>query len=281
MLIYLILKFFDKIFNILTKKSFLSWVKNFLENDSYKSFKLFENKLVFFVPNQLTEWRVNTFLSKEPETLEWIDSFEKKDDLIFWDVGANIGLYSIYNAIKNKFSKTLSFEPSSSNLRVLSRNIYKNNLTNSITLFPVPLTNKSNTFLQMNECKFIEGGALNTFGESFNFEGKNFSPEMKYKTYGTSIDYLLKNKILETPDYIKIDVDGIEHLILEGGKNSLKDKKIKSILIEINENFKEQHEQTLSLMSLAGFKILHKKQNSDSISHNSKFNKTFNYIFNR
>ncbi len=279
--VYLILKFLDKIFNILTNRSFLSWVKIFLESDSYKSFKLFENNLVFFVPNQLTEWRVNTFLSKEPETLGWIDSFERKGDLIFWDIGANIGLYSIYNAIKNKNSKTFSFEPSSSNLRVLSRNISKNNLTNSITLFPIPLTNKSNIFLQMNESKFIEGGALNTFGESYNFEGKNFSPEMKYKTYGTSIDYLLKNKILEIPDYIKIDVDGIEHLILEGGKNSLKDKKIKSILIEINENFTEQYEQTLNLMNLAGFKIQHKKQNSDFISHNSRFNKTFNYIFNR
>ena len=83
--VYLILKFLDKIFNILTNRSFLSWVKIFLESDSYKSFKLFENNLVFFVPNQLTEWRVNTILSKEPETLGWIDSFERKGDLIFWD----------------------------------------------------------------------------------------------------------------------------------------------------------------------------------------------------
>ena len=49
------------------------------------------------------------------------------------------------------------------------------------------------------------------------------------------------------PDYIKIDVDGIEHLILEGGKETLKNKKIKSILIEINENFEDQKNRLIKL----------------------------------
>ena len=35
---------------------------------------------------------------------------------------------------------------------------------------------------------------------------------MSYQTLGTSINYLIDNKILEVPNYIKIDVDGIEHL---------------------------------------------------------------------
>ena len=40
-------------------------------------------------------------MTKEPETLEWINSFEYRENSIFWDVGANIGLYSIYNTLKN------------------------------------------------------------------------------------------------------------------------------------------------------------------------------------
>ena len=39
----------------------------------------------------------------------------------------------------------------------------------------MPLTNKNNTFQLMNEGRFIEGGALNTFGEKFDFEEKSFS----------------------------------------------------------------------------------------------------------
>ena len=32
----------------------------------------------FFCPNEMTSSRVNTIFSKEPETIEWIDSFENK-----------------------------------------------------------------------------------------------------------------------------------------------------------------------------------------------------------
>ena len=58
----------------------------------------------------------------------------KKDNLIFWDIGANIGLYSIYNSLKHPKSTTIAFEPSSSNLRVLTRNISINNLEKNIKL---------------------------------------------------------------------------------------------------------------------------------------------------
>ena len=101
---------------------------DFFHESAYKELIIERKKIIFFIPNQLTEWRVNTFFSKEPETLEWIDGFEKKEKIVFWDIGANIGLYSIYNAIKNENSLTISFEPSTSNLRVLSRNISVNNL---------------------------------------------------------------------------------------------------------------------------------------------------------
>ena len=131
----------------------------------------------------------------------------------------------------------------------------------------------------MNEGRFIEGGALNTFGEKFDFEGKEFEPKMKYSLFGTTINYLIENKILEIPDYIKIDVDGIEHLILVGGNKYLNNKKIKSCSIEINENFKEQYNKILNIMDEFGFKILHKKHNEKNFLNGSKFNKTFNYVF--
>ena len=35
----------------------------------------------------------------------------------------------------------------------------------NIKIFPMPLTNKENVFLTMNEGDFVEGGALNSFGE--------------------------------------------------------------------------------------------------------------------
>tara|TARA_B100000575_G_C23093310_1_gene630394 strand:- start:48 stop:815 length:768 start_codon:yes stop_codon:yes gene_type:complete len=245
---------------------------------SYKKIRVLENDVNFFVPNELINWRVDTLFTKEPETLEWIDSFEKKDNIIFWDIGANIGLYSIYNAIKNENSITISFEPSTSNLRVLSRNISINNLDNKIKLFPLPLTNHENSFLPMHEKDFVEGGALNAFGKNLDFEGKEFKSEMKYNLFGTSINFLLKNQILEIPDYVKIDVDGLEHLILDGANEYLGNKKIKSLSIEINENFKDQFEKVIITMKKYGFKVFSKNQNKE-LSNSENFKKVFNYIF--
>ena len=222
---------------------------------------------------------LTSIMTKEPETLEWIDSFQEKENLIFWDIGANIGLYSIYNSLKHPKSTIIAFEPSSSNLRVLTRNISINNFEKNINVVPTPLTNKKNIFQEMKEGQFVEGGALNSFGEKFDFEGKEFKPTMKYNLLGTTINYFLENSILDIPDYIKIDVDGIEHLILEGGDKFLNNKKVKSLSIEINENFKEQYDKVLNLMNKYEFKLLHKKHNDDMFSEQSKFKKTFNYIF--
>ncbi len=64
------------------------------------------NCLTFHCPNDLTRWRVQTFFEKEPETLEWIDGFSAND--VFWDVGANMGLYTLYAASKG--TQVLAFE---------------------------------------------------------------------------------------------------------------------------------------------------------------------------
>ena len=272
-----ILVFLDRVFKIITKRSILIWFNDFIQERSYKSIKILDKKIKFFVPNQLLEWRVDTFFSKEPETLEWIDSFEKKENLIFWDIGANIGLYSIYNSLKHPKSTTIAFEPSSSNLRVLTRNISINNLEKNIKVISMPLTNKKNIFQEMNESQFYEGGAHHSFGETFNQEGKEFKPTMKYNLLGTTINYFLENLILDIPDYIKIDVDGIEHLILEGGDKFLKNEKVKSLSIEVNENFKEQYNNILNLMNKYEFKFLHKKHNEEIAK--SDFKHIYNYIF--
>ena len=102
---------------------------------------------------------------------------------------------------------------------------------------------------------------------------------MNYDLFGTTINFCLKQKFLDIPDFIKIDVDGIEHLILGGANEFLKNKKIKSISVEINENFEEQFEKTLKIMKECDFSIKQKKRNDSLFQENSKFSKLYNYIF--
>ena len=272
----------EKFLNFLFKRSIIIYLSELIQNVSNKKISVENKKVSFFIPNALIKWRVNTLYSKEPETIEWINEFSKRKKTIFWDIGANIGLYSIYNSIKNKNSFSIAFEPSSSNLRVLSRNISLNKLQKKIKIFSLPLTKNLKGFMPLKERLFQEGGSMNVFGENFNFEGKKFKSEMYYDLFGINIKFLLDNKLLDIPDYIKIDVDGIEHLILEGAGSYLKNKKIKSISVEINENFKLQYLNVLKIMKKNNFILRHKKNNLENYaSANQKFFKTYNYIFDK
>ena len=277
--IYKIIYSLNQIFFFVFKRNFIGWLIFFLQKKSYKKIKIDNyNDLIFFTPNNLIEWRVRTLLTKEPETIEWIDNFVIENKLIFWDIGANIGLYSSYAALKHKNKiKVIAFEPSSSNLRVLTRNISINNLSNTIIINQIALTDKKNVFLDMNEPEFIEGSSLNSFGESFNFEGKEFLPNQKYKIFGTTIDHLIEENSLDIPDYIKIDVDGLEHVILNGGDKLFNSEKIKGVLIEINENFEIQKNSVINFMNNHNFCFVKKENNPKIVS--TKFAKTFNYIF--
>ena len=270
--------FIKKILRLILNANIFLIFRQVIENNSYIKLNIHSKTVDLFCPNQLIKWRVKTLYEKEPETLEWINNFKQNNEIIFWDIGANIGLYSIYAALKFENIRIMSFEPSSSNLRILSRNISINSLQNKIKICQLPLSHLPNHFSMMKESFFIEGGAMNTFGENKDFEGKEFFSRMNYSIFGTSINSLLDQKLLDLPNYIKIDVDGIEHLILKGAENYLIDPNIKEILIEINENFIDQKKYVLEIMKKNNFKFIWKKNNIDFIQ-NKSLNNTFNYLF--
>ena len=74
--LYKILSLFDYILKKSIKRSFLIWFKEFIEADAYKKI-YFEKEIKLFTPNYLTNWLAQDFFEKEPETIEWINSFYK------------------------------------------------------------------------------------------------------------------------------------------------------------------------------------------------------------
>ena len=217
-LIQIIFKIFS-FFDFLSGKILFFKIFEQFEKKSYIKKKILNQEVSFFVPNQVIAWRVKTLFTQEPETIEWINNFNDNPN-IFWDIGGNIGLYSIYSALRHKNLQIFCFEPSTSNLRTLSRNISINNLENRININQFALSDKKNIHQTMHETHFIEGHSMSTFSYNTDFEGKNLVSEQKYNIYGTSIDNLIETKILKCPNYIKLDVDGIEHKILDGAKKN-------------------------------------------------------------
>ena len=229
--------------------------------------------LIFVVPNWLTQYRIDSFAIKEPETLEWIDSVPK--DSVLWDVGANIGFFSIY-AAKTRNCRVYAFEPSVFNLELLARNIFENGLADQICIIPVALSNKLGTN-QMHMTTTDWGGALSTFGQDFGWDGKAIRQVFKFQTLGLSMEDATQKLAIPQPDYIKMDVDGLEHIILMGGAEILRG--IKEILIEINDDFHEQAEQCQQLLGKAGL-VLKEKCHSQLIATNTKgFQNSYNQIW--
>ena len=96
-----------------------------------------------------------------------------------------------------------------------------------------------------------------------------------YQTIGIKLDDCVNLFQLPYPDYIKIDVDGIEHLILEGSNNVLKNAT--SILIEINDRFIEQKTRCEQLLKDNNF-YLQSRENTD-LSGSDEFESSYNQIW--
>ncbi|MFT4552857.1 MAG: hypothetical protein ACI9S8_001489 [Chlamydiales bacterium] len=68
----------------------------------------------------------------------------------------------------------------------------------------------------------------------------------------TTLDQLVKDKVIPKPNHIKIDVDGFEHKILQGAKKTLESKDLKSVPLEINWNI-DEHQKIIDHMDTKDF----------------------------
>lgn len=136
----------------------------------------------------------------------------------FYDVGANIGYYSLLASVKNPNVKVVSFEPSRGPLFYFRENIKLNNIKN-ILIEPIALSDKYGdiTFYesQNSKYKYLKynlGGEGNTGSKS---NDKNF---ITNKVTTITFDkYVLENKV-NNIDLVKIDTEGTENLILENAE---------------------------------------------------------------
>lgn len=232
-----------------------------------------QQTFTFSVPNRLTLWRAQTFSEKEPETLEWIDSF--KANSVFFDVGANIGLYSVYAASHG--IRTYAFEPSVYNLPILAENISLNSLQSLVTILPFAVADisSSDNFLSLSTREL--GGALHTFQESYTFDGSPLYTKLQYSIAGFSLDDLILSILRICPRYLKIDVDGIEHLILKGVIKSL--TSIEQIQVEINDSFALQARACKDILTANGFTMISKKHSAMIESSTEHFSSTYNQVW--
>lgn len=198
--------------------------------------------------------RALTFYEKEPEMIEWIDGLLKykiKNDFIFWDIGANIGIYSLYVAKKYNEAKVFSFEPESNNFSALCNNIHLNNF-NNVNPFMIGLSNITGyENLQISVMSPGAGAASIAIPYKYTISATIF----KQGICISKADDLIKNKIFPIPNFIKIDVDGHERKILSGSYDLFAREELLAIMIELEYVDNDDLNIVISEMIKFGFSL--------------------------
>lgn len=195
---------------------------------------------------ELSTWRADTFWDKEPETIAWLDYFSIErhlniDSLI--DVGANIGMFSLYWLSKRSLSTCISCEPFLTNWKLLTENLDLNNFLSRTTVINSPISSKS-------EFGYYEISDLRPGASSFKFSaGSEIKDKSNNSAKSVTIDDLLKDTNYQ--HILKIDVDGADFDVLKGAVTSLKNEAIISVLIESDE---KQQKEIEMFVSAFGFK---------------------------
>lgn len=182
------------------------------------------------VSNGIEHYRAVSYADKEPETLRWISQYICQPDAVFYDIGANVGVYSLLAAsLCTTGQRVLAFEPEALNFSRLNANIHHNSLGDHLMTYPIALSdNAGMDVLHISDC---------TAGAAFNSVGGEHMGRDVCRQQGTclsTIDLLVTQHGFPAPTMIKIDVDGIEERIIDGAKAVLANPTLKTVLIEIN-----------------------------------------------
>ncbi|CAM9914916.1 unnamed protein product, partial [Phaeothamnion confervicola] len=230
-------------------------------------------EVAYATPNVFTKWRVDSLFTKEPDTIEWIRGF--KADEVFVDIGANVGMYTIW-AAKTRGVRTFAFEPESQNYALLCRNIVLNGLTEYVTAYCLALSDSAGYSL-LHLSQFQIGSSCHSFGEKVNHNLEHRDTKLSQGCISNTLDALVASGVLPTPNHIKIDVDGIEHKVLAGCREVLADPRLKSVLVEINTNL-ELHRRIITDMKALGFDYS-EQQVAQAQRTEGAFKGVGNYVF--
>lgn len=207
--------------------------------------------------NRLAAKRVSSIFSKEPTTIPWLESFDDGD--VFVDIGANVGMYSVYAAAFTG-CRVYAFEPEALNYAELNKNIFVNGLHGRVVAYN----------LAMSDVAEVGALHLGAFGYAYSHHDFNENTWTEDKAFGDkstpkdarllqgcaseSLDRLVAQGVVPRPTHIKIDVDGLEHRVFAGMRDTLRDPGLKTVLIEIDH--KNAHcEEIIETMLAEGWRI--------------------------
>lgn len=191
-----------------------------------------KGKIKFHCDSEIARIRAMGALSREPDTIAWINGFSEQDTLL--DIGSNVGVFTLYAAVI-RGANVVACDPLPHNHHALSQNALINGVTDRITVICAAVTDRPEiAALMIPAIADTAGGAGATFGESYDNYQREIAISHRLNTIGVSIDDLVERFGMAPPTHIKMDIDGIQDKVIAGAANTLKNPALKSVMLELN-----------------------------------------------
>jgi FkbM family methyltransferase len=183
----------------------------------------------FHCPSPMVSDSVSS-VNKERTAIEWFLSQIREGDTV-WDVGANIGLWTVFTAKQIGISgKVAAFEPYAAALPILKANLDLNGVSNA-TVFEVALGKENGRIAFYPALPGVFSTSSLAY-RSGRFGTKNEPVHVPLKRGASVVD----GDPSLLPDALKLDVEGAEQAVLEGFSDSIW-QRLRILAIEVHPDF--------------------------------------------
>jgi len=181
--------------------------------------------------NPITYFRWYLFPRKEREVREYINQYVKDGD-VFFDIGANVGVFTVYCACRYPHTRVYSFEPEHSNLSLLKDNVLFNRLMGRVTITSIGVSDFVGlSFLNIQDT--APGAAAHTEHRvPISVTDEGYRVVWQEGIACSTVDALSEH-LKVVPNALKIDTDGNEDKILKGASRTLTNPALRSLTLEM------------------------------------------------
>ena len=162
--------------------------------------------------------------AKEPWTVQWLEETLRSGDVLY-DIGANVGSYSLIAAALRSGVRVVALEPGYANYAALCDNVLLNRQQDVITPLPVVLA-EGTELRTLHYSDVAAGAAEHELRQKEN-------PAYRQPVLAYRLDDLVEQFGLPPPTLVKLDVDGGEAAVLAGATQTLARRELRSVLVEI------------------------------------------------
>lgn len=156
---------------------------------------------------------------------------------IAFDVGAHVGFYTLlFSELVGPQGRVVAFEPVPRNIAYLREHIRLNRLANVTVV----------------EAAVAEGGGKAMFSEGAHSSAGRLVADGQLEVSRVSLDDLVGAQKIPAPDFIKIDVEGAEWLVLTGARETLSQYRPTIFLAT---HGRDVHQQCCQLLKLTGYTL--------------------------